>query len=318
MADGDTTYNTPGPSADDNGVDLGSLNSDNTGAPPGITNDGTTTGGGVTALLKSLGLGNLSLSPNVLAALASIAPALISAKKQWDLSGQMLDYGSNAAGKYDPFGSQRGQYQQKLSALMANPDSIKDTPGYQFALKQGLGAVAGRDNRSFGLGAGSTSKDMMDYAQGLASKTYNDTISQLSSLSGSQFGPTGQSLDVAGMQANVALKNQALQSLFAPLGIAMAPQPNVTNVNANGGNGGGGPAGTTGPNLRPDGTVGGTTYRPGPTGPDGRPISTGGGNIDGTTGDNTGPNIVDASGRPIFSGGSGGDPWGDWDKGPGE
>jgi hypothetical protein len=180
-----------------------------------------------------LGISGAGLSPNVLTALASIGPALITAKKQWDLSSQMLDYGNTAANKYDPFGSQRAQYQQKLAALEANPDAIKDTPGYQFALKQGLGAVAGRDNRAFGLGAGSTSKDMMDYAQGLASKTYNDTISQLSQLSGSQFGPTGQSLQVAGMQADVNLKNQALQSLFLPIGLANAPVPNVTNNNNN-------------------------------------------------------------------------------------
>jgi hypothetical protein len=91
--------------------------------------------------------------------------------------------------------------------------------------------VANRDNRSFGVGAGSTNPDMMNYAQGLASKTYNDTIKQYSDQAGVGIGPSAAaSIYGLGMQGNIASQSNAVNALMSPFGPG----------NNTGGGGGGG------------------------------------------------------------------------------
>jgi hypothetical protein len=94
--------------------------------------------------------------------------------------------------------------------LQADPSSVANTPGYQFALNQGLGAVSNADNRRFGVGAGSTDPDRMTFAQGLASKTYNDTIKQYSDQAGVPIGPqAAASVYQTGMLGNIAANQSA-------------------------------------------------------------------------------------------------------------
>lgn len=131
----------------------------------------------------------------------------------------------------NPYGAYRDAAAQKLAALQADPSSIVDTPGYKFNLSQGLGAVANRDNRSYGVGAGSTNPDMMNFASGLASKTYNDTIKQYSDQAGVGIGPSAAaSIYGLGMQGNIASQNNAINALMSPFGPG----------NNTGGGGGGG------------------------------------------------------------------------------
>jgi hypothetical protein len=129
--------------------------------------------------------------------------------QQADKYGQILN----------PYGTYRDAAAQKLAALQADPSSIQDTPGYKFALQQELGAVGNRDNRSFGVGAGSTNPDLMAHAQGLASKTYNDTINQYSNQAGVNIGPSAAaSIYGLGMQGNIASQSNAVNAMMSPFG----------------------------------------------------------------------------------------------------
>ena len=70
----------------------------------------------------------------------------------------------------------------KLNALLQNPESVSSTPGYQFAYNQGLEAVNRTAAAKGQLGSGNRLYDLTKFGQGLASQTYNSTVSQLSNL----------------------------------------------------------------------------------------------------------------------------------------
>lgn len=70
----------------------------------------------------------------------------------------------------------------KLNSLLSDPSSIADTPGYQWAYNQGLEAVNRTAAAKGLLGSGNRLYDLVNYGQGKASQTYNDTFNQLSSL----------------------------------------------------------------------------------------------------------------------------------------
>ena len=67
----------------------------------------------------------------------------------------------------------------KLNELLQNPSSITSTPGYQFAYDQGLEAVNRTAAAKGQLGSGNRLYDLTKFGQGLASQTYNNTVSQL-------------------------------------------------------------------------------------------------------------------------------------------
>ena len=67
----------------------------------------------------------------------------------------------------------------KLNTLLQNPSSITSTPGYQFAYNQGLEAVNRTAAAKGQLGSGNRLYDLTKFGQGLASQTYNNTVSQL-------------------------------------------------------------------------------------------------------------------------------------------
>ena len=67
----------------------------------------------------------------------------------------------------------------KLNELLQNPSSITSTPGYQFAYNQGLEAVNRTAAAKGMLGSGNRLYDLTKFGQGLASQTYNNTVSQL-------------------------------------------------------------------------------------------------------------------------------------------
>ena len=70
----------------------------------------------------------------------------------------------------------------KLNELLQNPSSITSTPGYQFAYNQGLEAVNRTAAAKGQLGSGNRLYDLTKFGQGLASQTYNNTVSQLTNL----------------------------------------------------------------------------------------------------------------------------------------
>lgn len=88
---------------------------------------------------------------------------------------------ANAA---DPFAPYRSQYAAQLSALMSNPGTIVDSPGYKFGLDQGLQAVQRKLAAGGYGGSGNEAIALNNYAQDYGMKFYNDQIAKLTTLSG--------------------------------------------------------------------------------------------------------------------------------------
>jgi hypothetical protein len=119
----------------------------------------------------------------------------------------------------DPFAAYRGTYANELNALMANPNSVTQTPGYQFQLAQGLQAQQAQQAAQGSLVSGGANLQAQQYGQGLASKQYQQQLSNLEALSGANQSPaTGQ--QAASNISNTQLGTQlgALQLLASGLG----------------------------------------------------------------------------------------------------
>ena len=86
----------------------------------------------------------------------------------------------------------------KLNALLQNPSSVEETPGYQFAYNQGLEAVNRTAAAKGQLGSGNRLYDLTKFGQGLASQTYNNTVNQL----GNFLNKTPMAQSVSNYQTN--------------------------------------------------------------------------------------------------------------------
>ena len=89
----------------------------------------------------------------------------------------MSNYGASSQ-QYD------NPYEQRLTQLMNNPDSIADTNAYKFRFNQGQQALE-RSAASRGmLNSGNTLAALADYGQGAASQEYGNEFNRLSSAVG--------------------------------------------------------------------------------------------------------------------------------------
>lgn len=123
---------------------------------------------------------------------------------------QMQDLAKRSFQAQDPFGPQRGQYQQQLQGLMADPSSVTKMPGYQFGLDQGRTALQ-RAGAASGSG-GNEAIALAQYTPQYAQNFYNDEIKRLMTLSGANIGPsTGNPL--AGFGAGADIYSRALAQL---------------------------------------------------------------------------------------------------------
>ena len=133
--------------------------------------------------------------------------------------GQVINFGREAANVADPFASQRQQYQQQLQQLMTNPDSIQNTPGYQFRMDQGINAIDRAAAAKGMLGSGNRMYDLTNYAQGLASQEYDNQINRLMNLSGATTGSpaaAAQSM-MEGLRTGYGMEQQRYNDIGAGL-----------------------------------------------------------------------------------------------------
>src|ERR1700682_6109148 len=168
--------------------------------PPSSTP--TTPGGGVD--WNRIIQGGAELIPGITNYLTNRQGTSDSANQVKLIQGMTDKYGTLA----NPYGAYRDASAQRLQDLQNDPSSIVNTPGYKFALSQVLGAVGNRDTKRFGVGAGSTDPDLMTFAHGLASKTYNDTIKQLQDQAGVGIG-TGPAAGIYGQGISGIAQNTA-------------------------------------------------------------------------------------------------------------
>lgn len=118
---------------------------------------------------------------------------------------------SGATGQFDP-NSFGGQAKQNLSNLMgfngADPTAaLRATPGYQFALSQGLQGV---ENSAAARGmqlSGATLKDLNNYAQGTADQTYQQQLQNAQSIYNTDVGNLMQVAGLGSSNAGTASGN---------------------------------------------------------------------------------------------------------------
>lgn len=145
---------------------------------------------------------------------ANTLAAGASAAQLWNSANNYEKAGQTAAGMADPFGPNRGAYATRLNELYADPNKVAQTPGYQFALNQGLGAIDRAGASKGYLGSGKLDMDRMNYATGLASQTFDRERNALMQISGANFNnaPAAASSylhgqDLANNTRNVAMGN---------------------------------------------------------------------------------------------------------------
>lgn len=136
------------------------------------------------------------------AAAASVAGSLIS-------SSMSSGTASGASDRADPFGSQRGQYQDQLSALMRDPSSVSKLPGYQFEFDQGMQALSRGQAAAGNLGGGTANAADIQFGQNFAQTKFMDWEKILSHLAGADTGDPGTAGSLYGKYTDQG--NQALE-----------------------------------------------------------------------------------------------------------
>ena len=109
------------------------------------------------------------------------------------------------AGQYaqqaDPFAQYRSGYAAQLSNLLSNPNTVSQTPGYQFNLAQGLQAQQAQQAAQGRLVSGGALLQGQQYGQQLAGQTYQQQLQNLASLSGATQSPATGATAQAGLTA---------------------------------------------------------------------------------------------------------------------
>lgn len=162
------------------------------------------------------------------------------------ITGQAGKDATTAANRADPWGPQRGQYQDQLNTFMKDPSTIFQDPAFQAARDQGLQGVA-RTMGASGMGnSGNTQAALYKYGDTFAYDAENNKYKQLADLAGVNAGsPAAAGAIMAqgnnNQNANTAAGLTGVGSLLSTLIGAGIPQGIATQIaNAFSGAGGGG------------------------------------------------------------------------------
>jgi hypothetical protein len=133
---------------------------------------------------------------------------------------QMGQYARQA----DPFAQYRPGYAAQLQNLMSNPQSVTQTPGYQFNLAQGLQGLQAQQAAQGRLVSGGALLQGQQFGQQLASQTYNQQLQTLAGLSGANQSPASGAAAQAGLTAsNLGSTYGGWQSIAGGLGQVSNP-----------------------------------------------------------------------------------------------
>ena len=127
------------------------------------------------------------------------------------------------------YNNQQNPYQTQLNALLKDPNSFQQDPGYQFALSQGQQAIERSSNALYGTDrAGALSPELAKYTEGYAEQAYDTRIGQLTGLSGQQQTSNNQQLNTLASAASN--QNSSNNQNLATLG-NLSGQQQTTNTN---------------------------------------------------------------------------------------
>ena len=168
------------------GLDLGG-----SGAVAGMTSAEQVAGGG-TSLPSLAGIlaGAKNAAP-IIGGLGQMAGGIGSI-----LAGQKI---GNMASGADPFSPYRSGYAAQLSELMRDPNTVTNTPGYQFNLAQGLQGQQAQQAAQGRLVSGGALLQGQQFGQQLAGQTYQQQLGTLASLSGANQSPAAGAGAMSGL-----------------------------------------------------------------------------------------------------------------------
>lgn len=110
----------------------------------------------------------------------------------------------------DPFGPQRGQYQEQLARLSADPSSVTKLPGYQFGFEQGNTALQRMMAAGGKLGSGEAEIAAQRYGQEYAGQFLSAEEARLAGLAGANIAPNPYgALTGQGMASDIASRSLA-------------------------------------------------------------------------------------------------------------
>jgi hypothetical protein len=148
--------------------------------------------GGIMGLLDSL-LGKSSANASRTAAAgvanAQTAGAADTFAKQQAATGALRGVGDqyatdfgNLSHSFDPYTGLGSTGVSQLQALLADPSSIRSTPGYDFTMGEGVKALDRSAAARGRLNSGAQEKDLIRFGQGTADQTYGNTFNRLLQL----------------------------------------------------------------------------------------------------------------------------------------
>lgn len=159
-----------------------------------------------------------------------------SASNQLALQSQIYD---ETTKRFDPFYQSGLQYQSALDYELLGGDRPTDyqgfqqTPGYQFQLDQGLGAIEGSAATSGLLNSGATLRSLQGFGQGLANQEYGTYLNRLTG--GAQSGQAAAANQAAAganyaAGGSSALAQQGNAAAAGTIGTANALQSGLGNL----------------------------------------------------------------------------------------
>lgn len=155
------------------------------------------------------------------------------AKYQTDLTGY--------ANAFDPYISGGGRATNQLYALLglsgqdaANTarETFQTSPGYDFQMDQGIGALDRSAAARGMLNSGRQSKDLMRFGQGLANQDYRNYLSDLTGLGNQGYSATGAKTSTLAQGAGGPLQGGMAAANLAFKSAGTIPQGMIASQNA--------------------------------------------------------------------------------------
>lgn len=124
--------------------------------------------------------------------------------------GQALKLSDWAQGVGTPFSQSRPVFEQMLMKLMQDPSTVKNDPGFQFGLDQGLDAVSRKMSSEGFSGSGNEAIELQKFGQGYSEQFMTQQEQFLAYLAGAGVNPNPQPAINAQNNANQQSQNNPL------------------------------------------------------------------------------------------------------------
>jgi hypothetical protein len=135
--------------------------------------------------------GGVGTTLSDLAGYAKTGAQLIGGIGQLGQAASLLGGGGTKPGVADPYAAYRSQAASQLQNLLANPNTITSTPGYQFNLQQGLQAQQAQQAAQGRLVSGGGLLQAQQFGQQYATSSLQQQQALLAQLSGATQAPAG-------------------------------------------------------------------------------------------------------------------------------